>query len=668
MRSIRRCVQAQVIFIILALLIAPLVGTAAAQTLPPPSALNGLLSGPLTATDSSGNIYAAGTTNAASLPVSPGAVQAAYAGGVCQAAGFGGIGPTTFPCFDLYIVKLDPTGTQLLAATYLGGRGNELLSSLTVDSQGAVYLAGTSDAVNFLPQSGTPVTGFSGFVAKLSTNLDKVNYGVALPASKIALDSTGNLWALGTAVSTPPVSILSEVAPSGQIALSEQITDMSYVSAIALDSTGNSVVVGQSGKAVLVIRFRATGARIGTASFGNGNYFTTAAAVAPNGSVYIAGTVIGSGTPTDPPGGFFAHVATDGAVQKLSIGQTVQYLIVGSDSKAFVVGNASAGIPTSADALQRCRTGSNPNVFVAGWDGVSAAPFYATYAGPQSSFPSMVALNSSGVLTLTGPLFSAQGPVLTHLQPGVSASQPACLDPLPANLANSGSFPALNPATAPAAIAAGEYAVFFGSGIGPSVPAQWDPSGSVPTELAGVQLLIGGHPAPLLSVSANQITAIMPLALPGTGTADVVVVSGGATVATAQVPLTAATPAIFGAGALSGTGDVFNEDFSLNSQINTAAPGNVITVFVSGGGALTPSPLDGSIVPPAALPLAMVPITAYIEGSGAQVVTFAGQAADAAAGLMQVNVRIGYDFAFHGQQHLVISFGSQQAQATFWVK
>jgi uncharacterized protein (TIGR03437 family) len=91
-------------------------------------------------------------------------------------------------------------------------------------------------------------------------------------------------------------------------------------------------------------------------------------------------------------------------------------------------------------------------------------------------------------------------------------------------------------------------------------------------------------------------------------------------------------------------------------------------VFVSGGGALNPAPADGTIVSPDSPPLAALPVTAFIEGSGGQLVTFAGQAANAAAGLIQVNMRIGYDFIFHGQQTLTLSFGARQASATFWVR
>jgi uncharacterized protein (TIGR03437 family) len=63
-----------------------------------------------------------------------------------------------------------------------------------------------------------------------------------------------------------------------------------------------------------------------------------------------------------------------------------------------------------------------------------------------------------------------------------------------------------------------------------------------------------------------------------------------------------------------------------------------------------------------------VPVTAFIDGAGGQAVIFAGQAANAAAGLLQVNVRIASDFPYHGQMTLVVFFGRKQAEATFWIR
>jgi hypothetical protein len=62
------------------------------------------------AVDAYGNIYIVGTTNSPDFPVTPDAAFPELSGGVLA---------------DAFLVKLDPTGTQLLYGTFLGGSGAE---------------------------------------------------------------------------------------------------------------------------------------------------------------------------------------------------------------------------------------------------------------------------------------------------------------------------------------------------------------------------------------------------------------------------------------------------------------------------------------------------------------------------------------------------------------
>jgi hypothetical protein len=60
------------------------------------------------------------------------------------------------------------------------------------------------------------------------------------------------------------------------------------------------------------------------------------------------------------------------------------------------------------------------------------------------------------------------------------------------------------------AISPGEMVVIFGAGMGPSsvVGAQLDQQGRVANTLSQVQVLFDGNPAPLIYVSATQISAV----------------------------------------------------------------------------------------------------------------------------------------------------------------
>ena len=104
-----------------------------------------------------------------------------------------------------------------------------------------------------------------------------------------------------------------------------------------------------------------------------------------------------------------------------------------------------------------------------------------------------------------------------------------------------------------------------------------------------------------------------------------------------------------------------NQDGSVNSEDNPASLNSVVSVFVNGGGLLSPLPADGTLQGPGLI--ATVPITAgYVSGEfvdSPTAVIYAGSAPGQLAGIMQINVLIGppardYDFA----NGVYLTFGS----------
>ena len=61
------------------------------------------------AVDAGGNAYLAGGTFSATFPATPGAFQ-----------------PVRAPAFDAYVVKVNPTGTALAYASFLGSDGPDV--------------------------------------------------------------------------------------------------------------------------------------------------------------------------------------------------------------------------------------------------------------------------------------------------------------------------------------------------------------------------------------------------------------------------------------------------------------------------------------------------------------------------------------------------------------
>jgi gliding motility-associated-like protein len=91
-----------------------------------------------------GSFYAGGIVFGSGFPTNTGAFQTTYAGGTSEGGGGG---------YDIGIMKFDPTGTNRIYATYLGGSGNEQPHSLVVDPAGNLVVAGRSNSSNY------PTTG-----------------------------------------------------------------------------------------------------------------------------------------------------------------------------------------------------------------------------------------------------------------------------------------------------------------------------------------------------------------------------------------------------------------------------------------------------------------------------------------------------------------------------
>ena len=87
-----------------------------------------------------GSFYAGGIAFGAGYPVSPGAYQVTWGGGVSE---------DLFPGYDIAIFKFSPDGSTRLYATYLGGSGNEQPHSMITDAQGNLIVAGRSSSANY---------------------------------------------------------------------------------------------------------------------------------------------------------------------------------------------------------------------------------------------------------------------------------------------------------------------------------------------------------------------------------------------------------------------------------------------------------------------------------------------------------------------------------------
>ncbi len=114
--------------------------------------------------------------------------------------------------WDAFIVKLNPDGSELVYATYLGGAGNDSGFGIAVDDQGQVTVTGDTSSPDFPLQnpiqSSTPGNQFDAFIAKLSADGSQLRYATYLGGSgdergyDVALDGAGNATVVGYTRST----------------------------------------------------------------------------------------------------------------------------------------------------------------------------------------------------------------------------------------------------------------------------------------------------------------------------------------------------------------------------------------------------------------------------------------------------------------------------------
>ncbi|MBM3438406.1 MAG: hypothetical protein FJX91_04645, partial [Bacteroidetes bacterium] len=115
--------------------------------------------------DDWGNGYAGGTVFDFGLPVTPGAAQVSFGGGVDEDLGYGG-------SRDAAILKFNKLGDKLLFCSYLGGSNNDQPHSMVTDSLDNLYVMGSTRSSDFPVSPNAYDATFNGdydfFVAKFN--------------------------------------------------------------------------------------------------------------------------------------------------------------------------------------------------------------------------------------------------------------------------------------------------------------------------------------------------------------------------------------------------------------------------------------------------------------------------------------------------------------------
>lgn len=344
------------------------------------------------ATDSSGNLYIAGTVQSNIFAATAGVVQTQYGGGTCINVDPHQAG--TYPCYDAFVLKLDPTGA-IVYATYLGGSGNDSISVIAADAVGNAYVAGSTTSNDF------PVTthalfpkpvaqGGDGFVAKISPAGDHLMYSTFLDgmiSSALAVDLKGNAYLASTVfpnTSSFPTTPAAYQPKSSSAAITGLIAKISADGSSLLYSTylgGTQTDANHGGDNVYGIAVDAAGNAYVTGSTSSPSFPVTAGAY----QSHIGGQLDTA---------FVTELSSDGSrlVYSTFLGGTTtdsgNQIKVDARRSAYVFGHTgSRDFPITPGAFQSNITGAvwSPGdfqpPFVAKLSADGTALEYATYFG-----------------------------------------------------------------------------------------------------------------------------------------------------------------------------------------------------------------------------------------------------------------------------------------------
>jgi hypothetical protein len=359
------------------------------------------------AVDSTGAAYVTGETGSTDFPITPGAFQTTLGGNAID---------------NVFVTKINPTGSALVYSTYLGGDFEDLGVGVVVESTGDAYVTGATKSGNFPVTPGAfqttcevSVVQTCAFVTEINPEGSGLVYSTFLggsgedavnDGSGIAVDSTGNAYVTGvTSSSNFPVTpgafqttcnggsdgcldaFVTKINSAGSALVYSTYLGGSgndFGSGIAVDRSGNAYIAGQTGSS----NFPVTPGAFQTTLNGANNLFVTK--INPAGSALVYSTYLGGSGYDDGYG-----------------------IAVDSSGNAHVTGSTSStNFPVTPGAVQTTYGGGTSDAFVTEINPTGMALVYSTYLGGSSyDYGTGIAVDSTGDAYVTGYTASTNFPV-----------------------------------------------------------------------------------------------------------------------------------------------------------------------------------------------------------------------------------------------------------------
>ena len=284
---------------------------------------------------------------------------------------------------DVFVSKLNPTGTGLVWSTYVGGASVDRAVGIAVDASGSAYVTGLTSGADF-PTSANAwqkaIAG-GGFVVKLAPAGNALVYSTYVAGanpSAIAVDSAGNAFVTGSAI---PAFVTTPGA---------------------LQTTNRSV----NGSTAFVLKLNAAGSAPLFATFlgGSGSEDATSLALDNGGSAYVGGWTTSADFPVrdayqaskrSARDGFVAKIAGDGSQIVYatflggSLDDAINAIAVDRAGSAYVAGETYSGDFPVVSGFQMQKAGtlligsSLGNAFVAKLASTGNKLVYASFLGGE---------------------------------------------------------------------------------------------------------------------------------------------------------------------------------------------------------------------------------------------------------------------------------------------
>jgi uncharacterized protein (TIGR03437 family) len=647
--------------------------------------------------DSTGNTYVVGSRQIAAA--------------VIRNTPVGGTALISSAVTDVFVSKVDPTGTLVFTDTF-AGKGVDQGIAIALDPSGNIYIAGTTTSNDFplskALQAQSGISG-SGFIIKLTNDGSTILYstyfgGLAGQTSVNALttDASGNLYLTGGTSATdfpvtpgmpsatPPMyQYASEVvfvaaisAAGDKVLFSETLGDYNLIGgpgcnaigcasttigkAIALDGSRNVYFAGNTNNGLTATAGsagpRGLGAFVGKLA-PNGSaplYLTYVSSAVEFGAVYTGATQVSTLT-ADSAGNVYlagntgdpAFPATSGAYQTTFAGGPVDQFGTPKNTDGFVAKLK----PDGSGFVWATYIGGSGNDAVNAIAVDPAGNVWASGATASPTFPNKQGWTQGGDFLVE---LSATGSALSYsaLYPTGTIDQAVALDASGLlHLAGLNGFVSgVAPATAPPTGIFALQNAFGGNTTARIAPAEvisiYGPNIG-PTTAASAAPFNGFYPQTFGGVQVQINGLNMPLLYVSSNQINAVVpmevpIGARATVRVINgTNLSADYPVSIVASAAQQFPTVLNQDGTVNSQRNPARSNSVVTIYATGWQSSFSGLADGQVAT-YAQDACLGGCAATVQNVPNTTVAYGGAAPGIVAGVTQLNIQLGSTVATGG--------------------